>query len=90
MRLNSGTSPQIGLNVLWDGSATISLIKFSKAIDMSLVGEPIKILVIKVGGQKQEMSSYLSELPIADEKGKIVNFQVYGIDRISAKVNRIN
>ena len=26
MRVNSGTSPSIGLNVLWDGGATTSLI----------------------------------------------------------------
>ena len=48
MKVNSGTSPQIGLNVLWDGSATVSLITFSKDKDMGLVGEPIKISVVKV------------------------------------------
>ena len=55
MRVNSGTSPSIGLNVLWDGEATISLITFSKAREMGLVGNPVKMAVIKVDGEKQEL-----------------------------------
>ena len=55
MRVNSATSPSIGLNVLWDGEATISLITFSKAREMGVVGDPVKMAVIKVGGEKQEL-----------------------------------
>lgn len=62
--------PQVSLNVLWDGGATISLITFSEARDMRLVGETVKISVIKVGAEKQEMSSYLYKLRILDKEEK--------------------
>ena len=57
---------------------------------MSLNGEPIKISVIKVGGQKQEMSSYLYELPVANKKEKMINLQVSKIDCISMEVSQKN
>lgn len=88
MKVRSGTSLRISLNILWDGGATISMITFSKARDMSLNGEPIKISVIKVGGQKQEMSSYLYELPVANKKEKMINLQVSKIDCISMEVSQ--
>ena len=59
MILNSGTSPSIGLNILWDGGAKISLITFSKAREMGLAGDPVKMAVIKVSGKKQELSLYI-------------------------------
>ena len=62
--------PQVSLNVLWDGGATISLITFFKARDMRLVGETVKISVIKVGEEKQEISSYLYKLRILDKEEK--------------------
>lgn len=90
MKVRSGTSLRISLNILWDGGATISMITFSKATDKSLVGEPIKISVIKVGGQKQEMSSYLYKLPVANKKEKMVNLQVSEIDCISMEFSQKN
>ena len=80
MILNSGTSPSIGLNILWDGGAKISLITFSKAREMGLAGDPVKMAVIKVSGKKQELSFVHYDLPITDKEGKIVHFLVYGID----------
>ena len=65
------------------------MITFSKATDKSLVGEPIKISVIKVGGQKQEMS-YLYKLPVANKKEKMVNLQVSEIDCISMEFSQKN
>ena len=62
--------PKVSLNVLGDGGATISLTTFSKARDTRLVGETVKISVIKVGEEKQEMSSYLYKLRILDKEEK--------------------
>ena len=90
MRVSSGTTPSIGLNILWYGGATISLITFKKAREMGLVGDPIKMAVIKVGGEKQELSSYIYDFPIIDKDHKIVHFQVYGINQISTGVSRKN
>ena len=52
MIVNSGASPSIGLNIIWDGGAKISLITFSTAREMGLVGNPAKMAVLKVGGKK--------------------------------------
>ena len=90
MRVSSGTTPSIGLNILWNDGATISLITFKKAREMGLVGDPIKMAAIKVGGEKQELSSYIYDLLIMDKDGKIVHFQVYGTDQVSTGVCKKN
>ena len=56
--------------MLWDGGATISLITFSEARDLRLVGETVKISVSNVGAEKQEMSSCLYKLRILDKEEK--------------------
>lgn len=48
---------------------TIRFITFNKARELDLVGEPIKMVVIKVGGVKQEHSSYIYDLLIMDKDG---------------------
>ncbi|CAB3989230.1 RNA-directed DNA polymerase from transposon BS [Paramuricea clavata] len=78
------------LNVLWDGGATISLITFAKACELSLDGEEIRLSVVKVGGVKEEMRSSVYKLPLIDESGETVKFRVYGIDRISSPMEGIN
>lgn len=78
------------LNVLWDGGATISLITFNKAKELNLDGENIQLSVVKVGGSKEEIRSSVYTLPLIDESGKTVTFQVYGIDRISSPMQYIN
>ena len=88
--VSSGTSPSIGLNILWDGRTTISLITFKKANEKGPVRDLIKMAITKVGGEKQEHSSYIYDLAVMDKDGKIVHFQVYGIDCISTEVIRKN
>ena len=80
MKADYGTHLQVSLSVLWDGDATISLITFSKARDMRLIGGTVKISVIKVDEEKQEMSSHLYKLPILDKEEKEAYFQVYGTE----------
>ena len=58
MRVSSARTPSIGCNILWDGEATIRLITLKKAREMGLVGNPIKMAVIKVGGEKQELKCH--------------------------------
>lgn len=76
--------PHAPLNVLWDGGATISLITFAKANELSLVGEEIQLSIVKVGGVKEEMRSLMYTLPLVDESGRAINFRVYGINQISS------
>ena len=90
MKVKSAVNAAAPLNVLWDGGATISLITFAKARELSLDGEEIRLSVVKVGGVKEEMRSSVYKLPLIDESGETVNFRVYGIDRISSPVEGIN
>lgn len=78
------------VNVLWDGGATVSLITFSKAKELKLVGDPVKLSIVKVGGSKVEIHSSTYTLPLIDKSGNIIEFQVYGIDKISSYMHSIN
>ena len=78
------------LSVLWDGGATISLITFDKAKELNLVGESVKLSVVKVGGSKVEIQSSVYTLPLIDQSGNSIEFQVYGIDKISSRMNGID
>ena len=78
------------LNVLWDGGATISLITFDKAKELNLIGESVKLSVVKVGGSKLEMKSSVYTLPLIDQSGNSIQFQVYGMDKISSRINSID
>ena len=78
------------LNVLWDGGATISLITFDKAKELNLIGESVKLSVVEVGGSKVEIQSSVYALPLIDKSGNSIEFQVYGIDKISSCVNSID
>ena len=88
--IKSGTKIFKSLNVLWDGGTTFSLITSEKAREFELRGKEIKISVAKVGGQKEEIHSFVYDLPLFNEKGEVVMFQVHGIDRISTNVEQIN
>ena len=83
-------SSKTKLNVLWDGGATLSLITFRKANQLNLVGEEVKLTVVKVGGKIEEMKSYKYELVLIDSCLKKVSFFVYGIKKISTKLEAVN
>ena len=88
MKIKSGTKNFKSLNVLWDRGATLNLITFEKARELELRGKEIKISVVKVGGQKEEIYSFVYLL--LNEKAEVVMLQVYGIHRISRNVQQIN
>ena len=90
MKIKSGTPHSMPLVVIWNGSATISLIIFQTADMLNLHGEEVKITVTKVGGKQEEMISYVYDLPLIDSVGEIVHFRVYGIDRISTEIKAIS
>ena len=90
MEISSDTIPSRKVNVLWDSGATFSLITFKKADQLNLTGEEISISVIKVGGEKETIPSYVYDLPLRDKSGKVIIFRVYGIDKISPDVKYIS
>ena len=56
------------LNTLWDSGAGITLVTNSKASALKLIGKPVQLSVIKVGGCEEAISSKLWRNP---EKGFI-------------------
>ena len=68
--------------VFFDGGATISLIKFSTANRLGLHGTDVLMTVTKVGGVKETIRSKKYTLQLLDKKQNVVDFIVYGIDKI--------
>ena len=48
------------------------------------------LTVTKVGGNQERMKSYVYTLPLLDKGRQIVEFQVYGINKISTNVKAID
>ena len=67
MAIPSDSVPEKQVNVLWDSGATLSLITFNKAKQLKLIGEEVKISVVKVGGEKQTLSSCVYDLPLRNK-----------------------
>ena len=88
--IKSGTKNFQSFNVLWDRGAPLSLTTFDKARELELKAKEIKISVVKMGGQKEEIHSFVYDLPLLNERREVVMFQVYGINRISTNVQQIN
>lgn len=55
MRKSFGRTPSIGCKILGDGEVAINLTSLKKARVMDLVGDPIKMAVIKVGGKNKNL-----------------------------------
>ena len=78
------------LNVFFDGGATISLITFHIASKLGLQGKEITLSVTKVGGVKEKLKSFMYILELLDQNNVKVEFQVYGIDKITTELESIN
>ena len=90
MNIKSSCKNAKPLAVFFDGGATISLITFSKAAILGLSGAEITLTVTKVGGVQEKLMSYQYILPLVDKNGEILEFEVYGIDKISTEVRSID
>ena len=90
MKIESTCANMKPLTVFFDGGATISLITFSAAAMLGLQGKEVALTVTKIGGNQEKMNSYVYTLPLLDKGRKVVEFQVYGIDRISTNVKAID
>ena len=76
--------------VLWDGGATLSLITFRKTTELGLTGKEVDLSVTKVGGTTQVIKSYKYDVLIKAQDGKLVDFIVYGIDKISTQLRNVD
>ena len=76
------------VDVLWDTAATVSLVTYEKAEVLKL--KRVNLQLETVGGNMEERPSTLYRLPIYTQKREIYYIDVYGIDRISTKINSTN
>ena len=89
MEIQSSLEDRRTVNVFWDSGAAISLITFEAAKRLGLRGKEKRVTVIKVGGIKDDLASFIYDLTLVDKDGKQVVFKVYGIDKITTAVKRI-
>ena len=71
-------------NVFYDSGAQISMIRRSYAESLALEGKPINIVITKVGGVEEELTTKLYKVPVYNSDGKRVQIvQAVGITQIS-------
>ena len=85
--IRTNTRKEELVTVFWDSGATVSFITFTAAETLGLIGNEAQIKVTIAGGKQEPMTwkSYLISLVDV----KIVEFNVYRIDRILTKVQGI-
>ena len=77
-------------NVMWDNGASLSFITNNKAKDENLRGNKVELSIVKVGGKVEKIVSQKYLLDVIDSQGKVVQFEVYGIDRITTDIESVN
>ena len=77
-------------NVMWDNGASLSFITNNKAKDENLRGNKVELSIVKVGGKVEKIVSQKYLLDLIDSQGKVVQFEVYGIDRITTDIESVN
>ncbi len=77
-------------NVLWDSGASLCFITNSKAKAEHLKGTKKELTVIKVGGNNEKILSNRYTLSLIDKRGQEVQFEVYGIDKITFEIQNVN
>ena len=78
------------VNVMWDSGASLSFITNSKAKEENLRGNKVELSIVKVGGNVEKIVSQKYLLDLIDSQGKVVQFEVYGIDRITTDIESVN
>lgn len=77
-------------NVVWDNGVSLSFITNSKAKDENLHGTKVELSIVKVGGKVEKIVSQKYLLDLIDLQGKVVQFELYGIDRITTDIESVN
>ena len=75
---------------MWENGASLSFSTNSKAKDENLRGNKVELSIVKVGGKVEKIVSQKYPLDLTDSQGKVVQFEVYGIDRITTDIESVN
>lgn len=77
MKMESVTNPSRNLSMLWNDGPTISLITFATVKQLNLKREQTNISTITVGCTKENIASYLYQLPLKDKYYFVLNCKGY-------------
>ena len=75
---------------LWDAGSTLCFITFQFANKMQLRGDPVKLEIVTVGGEVQQIESYRYIVFIRDQEGQVIEMEVLGIQKISTHIEFID
>ena len=78
------------VNVLRDSGASLCFITNDKAKAERLKGTKFELSIIKVGGDNEKVASTRYKLSLIDKQGREVQFDVYGIDKITLDIRSVN
>ena len=90
MKVNFAKSNSAKLNVLWDSGAQLCLITFRKARELGLKGRPTQLSITKVGATHESVTSYIYDVPIQDNSGRVIRIKAYGINEISSEIQHVD
>ena len=78
------------LNIMWDDASSLSFITNTAAKAQKLRGTIIELSLIKVGAEKETIMTRKYKLPLINLQGKQFSIEVYGIDKITSDVEKID
>ena len=77
--------------IFFDSGAQISMIRSSLAESLSLQSKPVKILITKVGGIEEELTTKIFKFPVCTSDGKAVQvIQAVSIPQIAHKITEVD
>ena len=77
-------------NVMWDNAASLCFITNTKVKQEKLRGVKANLSIVKIGGQNEKIETMKYKLPLLDKQGHAVEFEVYGISKITSDIERVN
>ena len=75
---------------MWDNAASLCFITNAKAKQEKLSGVKVNLSIVKIGGQNEEIETMKYKLPLLDKRGQAVEFEVYGINKITSDIEHVN
>ena len=78
-------------NVMWDNAASLCFITNAKAKQEKLKGVKVNLSIMKIGGQNEKIeNNEIQATASADKQGHAVEFEVYGITKITSDIEHVN
>lgn len=74
---------------MWDNVTSLCFITNAKAKQEKLRGVKVNLSIVKLGGQNEKIETMKYKLPLLDKQGHAVEFEVYGINKITSDIEHV-